>query len=107
MPGADRVRSLGGAPEVDRNRWLLERTDLGREVLEAVVAALEAEGLQRGPGLLENLEVLIGAGVALVFGEEVAITALLGVVTTGDRVQRDAALGELVEGGERPGGNRW
>ena len=57
--------------------------------------------------MLDDVEVLVGTGVAVVLGQVVALALLLGVVAAGDDVDRDPAAGELVEGGEalgRPGG---
>ena len=39
-----------------------------------------------------------GAAIALLLGREVAVALLLGVARAGDDVQRDAAVGQVVEG---------
>ncbi len=62
--------------------------------------ALVVEGLVRGPDLLDDPDVLAGAGVALVLGEGVALAALFVVVAARDEVHGQAALADLVEGGE-------
>jgi hypothetical protein len=80
----------------------LERADLGRIVLQAVIRALGAERLQRGPGFLEDVQVLICRSVALVLEEVVAIAPLFGVIAASDGVHRDAAFGELIQRGKRP-----
>ena len=102
----DRVRRGRGAAERDVRARLLDREDVAHEVVEAVVLALVVERLVGGPGLLDDLDVLAGAGVALVLGEGVALAALLVVVAAGDEVDGQPAVADLVEGGERLGGER-
>ena len=101
---ADPVGGSRGAAEVQPDPRTLGGADLGVEVLDLVVPALVGERLLGGPGLLEDVQVLVGAVVALVLGQVVAVAALLGVAAAGDDVHRDPAAGELVEGGERPRG---
>ena len=66
--------------------------------------AVVAERLFRGPRLLHDVQVLVGAVVPFVLGEVVAVAALFGVAAAGDDVHGDAAAGELIEGGEGAGG---
>ena len=101
---ADPVRRRRGAAEVQADPGLLRRLDGRVEVLDLVVPAVVAERLVRGPGLLDDVQVLVGAGVPLVLGQVVAVAALFGVAAAGDDVHGDAAAGELVEGGEGAGG---
>ena len=68
--------------------------------------ALVVEGLVAGPRLLDDLDVLAGAGVALVLGEDVALALLLVVVAAGDEVHREPAVADLVERGEGLGRER-
>jgi hypothetical protein len=60
----------------------------------------EAEGLPAGPRLFHDADVLTGALVALVLGEEIALCRLVGGRTARDEVHVDAAVADLVEGGE-------
>ncbi len=103
---ADPVGGGRGAAEVEPDPRTLRGADLGVEVLDLVVAALVGKRLLRGPGLLEDVQVLVGAVVALVLGQVVPVAALLGVAAAGDDVHRDPAAGELVQGGERAGRQR-
>ena len=104
VPPADPVGRVRGPAEVHRDARLLRGPDLGVVVLELVVAALVAERRVRGPGLLHDVQVLAGPVVALVLGQVVAVAALLGVTAAGDDVHRDPPARELVQGGERAGG---
>ncbi|ELP62383.1 hypothetical protein STRTUCAR8_06658, partial [Streptomyces turgidiscabies Car8] len=63
------VRGGRGAAERDVRAWLLDGEDVADEVVEAVVVALVVEGLMGGPDLLDDPDVLAGAGVPLVLGE--------------------------------------
>ena len=85
---------------------LLERLDVGLGAAHLVEGAAEVEALRRGPGEFHHLDVLGGAAVALLLGREVAVAFLLGVARAGDDVQRDAALGQVIEGGDLAGGQR-
>jgi len=105
-----RNRSLRGAAEVHGHVRLaiarLHRLDFGERVLEAVVRAFMVEGLLRRPHLVQHFEVFVGAGVALVVVEPVAVAALFLVGAAGDVVHAEPAAAELVERGELPRGQR-
>ncbi len=98
------VRGGRGTAERDVGARLLDGEDIADEIVEAVVLALVVEGPAGRPDLLDDLDVLAGAGVALVLGEGVALAALLVVVAAGDEVDGQPALADLVEGGEGLGG---
>ncbi len=68
------------------------------------MGALVVEGLPTGPRLLDDPDVLPGAVVALVLGEEVALALLLVVVAAGDEVDGEPAVADPVQGGEGLGG---
>ena len=53
-----------------------------------------------------TVEVFVGAVVALVLEQVVAVAALLAVAAAGDDVDADPAAGELIERGECPRGQR-
>ncbi|CAM5398976.1 hypothetical protein SANTM175S_10433 [Streptomyces antimycoticus] len=78
--------------------------DLGVEVLEAVEAAVVSERLLIRPRPLQDLQILIRAGVTVVLAQIVAVPPLLGVAPAADDVHGHPSAGELVEGGERTGG---
>ena len=59
-----------------------------------------------GPDRAQHLEVLVGAAVARVVVEVVAVAPLIGVAAARDHVHREPAARELVEGGELAGGDR-
>jgi hypothetical protein len=94
---ADAEGGLRRAAEVERDVGLLRRAQVAPEVLDVVVGALVVERLAARPGELEDVEVLVGAGVALVLGEVVAVARHLGVGAARDGVQGDATARELVE----------
>jgi hypothetical protein len=58
--------------------------DLRKGVLDLVIAAVIAERSRGRPGLLHDVEVLVGTVVALVLGQVVAVAALLAVAAPGD-----------------------
>ncbi len=64
--------------------------------MRAVV--IERRGL--GPGVAQNLKILVGTGVASILVEEVAVALQVAAVAPGDHVDRSAATAELVKGGE-------
>jgi len=70
------------------------------------VPAVVAERAVLGPGPDQHVEVLVGAVVALVLVEPVAVAALLDVTAAADHVHRHPAAGEVVQGGEAPGRQR-
>src|SRR5207237_1293493 len=76
----DRDRRIGGAAEVDRNMRRPYRLHGRESALKSVVAAVVIEWLVARPHLAHDLEILVGARIAFVLGEEIAVLALLGVV---------------------------
>ena len=52
------------------------------------------------PGLLDHIEEFIAARVALVVVQKVAVALLFGVVAAADDVHGQAAIAELVQGGQ-------
>ena len=102
---ADLDRGIGGAAEEDRDVRLLPGADVGVGALEAVVGAVVVDGRVRGPDLLQDLQVLVGAAVPLVVGEVVAVLRLVDVAAAGDDVECQPTSGELIEGGELAGGD--
>ena len=83
---------------------LLERLDVRLGAAHLVELAAEVEALGRRPGELHHLDVLGGAAIAFLLGREIAVAFLLGVAGAGDDVDGDAALGQMVEGGDLAGG---
>lgn len=69
-------------------------------LLDPIVTALEIEGLAAAPGVLEDVQVLVGARIALVVIEKVAVAPLFGCVAAADDVDCRASVAEMVEGGE-------
>jgi hypothetical protein len=85
---------------------LLQRFDFGVEVLDLVMRPGVVERRRSGPGFDEHIQVVVGAGVALVLVDVVAVAPLLGVVAAGDDVHRHAPVREVVQSGQRPGSQR-
>ncbi len=106
MLAADPVGRLRGAAEVQGDVRLLDRTHSGQVVLQLVVPPLVAERFGGRPRLADDVEVLVGAVVAFVLGQVVAVAPLFGVAAAGDDVDGDPAGGEVVEGGEIAGRDR-
>ena len=59
-----------------------------------------------GPRIPQDVDELVGAGVALLLGEVVTLPGLLGVVAAGDQVDQRATFGQLVEGSQLLRGHR-
>jgi hypothetical protein len=64
---------------------------------------LIVERLFAGPFLADDVQILAGAGVALVLGQVVAVLGQLVVRAAGDDVHGNAAAGELVQRGQLAG----
>ncbi|GJE23154.1 hypothetical protein JHFBIEKO_3615 [Methylobacterium mesophilicum] len=90
-----------GAAEINRDG--VDRLHLGEAPLNPVERPRVVERRRGGPALAGDVQELLGAGVALVLGEVVAVLGQLPVVAAADHVDRDPAAGELVEGRELPG----
>ena len=100
VPGGDLDGCVGGATEIDRYVRRLARAHRWRGALEAVELAVEIHRSRGGPDSTQGLQVFIGTGVAAVMVEVVAIAREVLVVTTTDYVQGQAALAELIQGGQ-------
>ena len=101
MLGTDRDRGIGGAAEIDRNAGLLHAANCGGGAGEAVEAAFMIDrraGL--GPDALQDVDVFVGAGVAVFLRQRVAVAELIGIVAAADHVHRRPAAGDLIERGE-------
>jgi len=53
-----------------------------------------------GPDPAQHAEIFVGARIALIVAQEIAVLALLGVVASGDDMNGNAPAGELIEGRE-------
>ena len=95
---------VGGAAEEQRQVGTLAAASLAVGVLEVVELAVVVEGFRFGPDATHHGEVFVGAAVAGVMVEPVAVLPLLQVVAAGDDVQGDAPVAELVQGGGLAGG---
>ena len=85
---------------------LLHGLDLGVGLRHPIELAGVVERLLLRPHAAQHGEVLVGAPVACVVVEPVAVLGLVGVAPAGDDVEREAAVGELVERGGLPRGQR-
>ena len=70
--------------------------------LDAVELAVVVDRAVAGPELPHHVEILAGAAVAVVLGQEVAFAGLIRVAGAGDDMQRHPPLRELVEGRDLP-----
>jgi hypothetical protein len=73
---------------------------------DPVVLAFVAPLAFVNPGLADDLHELLGAAVALIVVEEVAVGGELGGEAASDDVDKDAALELHIEGVGHPGGKR-
>ena len=100
------------AAEVDGDMRLLHGFHFGEALFEAIVLAVVIEGFGLGPDAAQDVQVFVGAGIAFVMRQVVAVAALFGVVATGDDVDGEATARIVVEGcqlarGERGGDEAW
>src|SRR5205814_8701538 len=103
---ADDRRRAGGAAEVEGDRRLLQRLDVRERALDPIELPGEIERLLRGPHTAHDLQIFVGAPVAGVVVEPVAVARLLAVAAAGDDVQGQAAAGEVIERRRLPRGQR-
>ena len=104
--GRDGDRRVGRPAEVDRQVGLLRGPHRRGGALEAVELAAVVDRAVGGPDRAQHLEVLVGAAVARVVVEVVAVASLIGVAAARDHVHREPAARELVERGELARGDR-
>ncbi|OJB51270.1 hypothetical protein BGV59_13110 [Burkholderia ubonensis] len=93
----DRERRVRRAAEIDRHVRLLVGPHVGIALAKAVMRAFVVERLRVGPDPAQDAEVFVGARVAGVVVEEIAVTLLFGVGAARDDVHREPAAAELVE----------
>jgi hypothetical protein len=75
----------------------LERFNRRERAFESVIAAVVIERCVAGPHLADNIEIFVGAGVAFVLGEKIAVLALFFVVAARDDMDGGAAPADLVQ----------
>lgn len=75
--------------------WLLQRLDRREGILRLIVSAGVIERRFTGPDLAHHIEELVGARVALIMLQVVAVLALLDVVTTADHMHRQATIEQM------------
>src|SRR5215469_5149039 len=85
----------------------LQRLDFGTGALNPVEFALMVDRPITRPHAPHDFEIFVGAAVSAVVVDPVAVTLLVGVASTGDDVNGDSALRELVQGGKFSRRKRW
>jgi hypothetical protein len=93
----DRERRFRRAAEIDRHVRLLVRLHFRVALPEAIVRAVVIERLRLGPDAAQDAEIFVGARIACVVVEEIAVALLLAVGAARDEVHGEAAAAELVE----------
>src|SRR5450631_1112830 len=100
-------RSVGCAAEEDWNAFAAIGFYLRKAVLNLVVFAIVGKRLLTGPFGANDIEKLVGSGIALVLVVDgVAILLQFDGVAAGDDVQRDPAAGKLIDGRQLTGDQR-
>src|SRR5208337_4519511 len=97
MLACDCDRRIRRTAEVDRNVRFLNRLYVREGANELVVLALMIDWLVRRPHAAKNFDILVGALIALVMRDEIAVLALLAVVTARDDMHREPAAAEMIE----------
>jgi len=113
-PECVHVAVLGGhrggrarrAAEVERDGAGLERLDLRERLGEPVELARVIERLGRRPHAAQHVQIFVGAAIARVVVEPVAVTRLLGIAAARDDVQSDATVRHVVQRGRSACGQR-
>src|SRR5258707_10667735 len=86
MLSRDCDRGVRGTTEIDRDMRLLQRLYFSGRACEFIVLAFMIDWFVRGPDAAKDFDVLVGACIALVVRQEIAVLALLAVVAAGDDV---------------------
>ncbi|MNP19045.1 hypothetical protein D3C76_1115550 [compost metagenome] len=97
VPGRDFDGGVRRAAEIDRDMRLPLRPHGRRRALEAVETPVEIHRIGGGPDRPQRAQVFIGACIALVMVEVVAVAPQVLVIATADHVQGQSAIAELVE----------
>ncbi len=97
------MAASGRAAEIDRDARPLHRLHRGGRALDSVIGALVVDRRLRRPNLLQHVHVFVGAGIAVILAQPVAITRLVHIVAARDDMDRRPAAAELVERGEGAG----
>ena len=95
------------AAKIDRKMRFLQRANGGPGLLGLIEIVVNIHRLLAGPHLAHGVEEGVGAGVALVVVEIIAIPALLGIVAAADDMHRQAAPQQVLKGGEFARGKGW
>ncbi len=106
MLAGDGQRRFRGAAEIDRHMRLLHGLDLRKALRKAIELAFMVERRGLGPDAAQDVQVLVGARIALVMVEEVAVALLLAVRAARDEMHPEAAAAELVKRGDLARGQR-
>src|ERR1700683_3325947 len=90
-------RRIRRTAEVDGNVRFLNWLYVRERADEPVILALVIDWLVRRPGAAKNFDILVGALVALVMSDEIAVLALFAVVTARDDMNGEPAAAEMLE----------
>ncbi len=85
----------------------MQRANGGPGLLGLIEIVVNIHRLLAGPHLAHGVEEGVGAGVALVVVEIIAIPALLGIVAAADDMHRQAAPQQVLKGSEFARGKGW
>ena len=103
MLGTDVAGGVGLAADVEAGPGVLVGLGVGVGTLELVVLAFPVDALVGGPERFHHLDGLVHDFVALVVAVGDAVAGEFARIASGDQVDVDAALGELVEGADHAG----
>src|SRR6218665_1612807 len=106
MLARDRDSLVGGTPEENGQVRLLHGLYIREAVDNVVICTLMIERLGRAPALADDVEIFVGARIALFLAQEVAIALLLCVRPAGDDMDGQATAGKMVERSELSRGQR-
>ena len=53
-----------------------------------------------GPDLFQDADIFVGAFIAFLFRQRVAVAELLGIIASGNHVDRRSSIGDLIQGCE-------
>lgn len=85
----------------------LQRANRRPGLLRLIKIIVDVHRLFGGPDFADGIEEGVGARIALVVVEIIAVTALLGVIAAADDMYRQPAAEQMFEGGEFTRGESW
>lgn len=85
----------------------LQRANRRPGLLRLIKIIVDVHRLFGGPDFADGIEEGVGARIALVVVEIIAVTALLGIIATADNMYRQPAAKQMFKSGKFTRGESW